>query len=92
MCPRSSDPFHLVSYYIKWAPTSWTYSITLENYDDKTKGIDMAHIIIMNAQKYIFENNVILCTFMNFLWPTNFFSSSQYSIYNCVYKNLKRGV
>ena len=51
----------------------------------------MAHIIIMNAQKYIFENNVILCTFMNFLWPTNF-SSSQYSIYNCVYKNLKRGV
>ena len=26
MCPRSSDPFYIVSYYIKWVTTSWTYS------------------------------------------------------------------
>ena len=26
-CPRSSDPFYLLSYYIKWVTTSWTYSI-----------------------------------------------------------------
>ena len=26
MCPRSSDPFYIVSYNIKWATTSWTYS------------------------------------------------------------------
>ena len=27
MCPRSSDPFYIVSYYIKWVITSWTHSI-----------------------------------------------------------------
>ena len=27
VCPRSSDPFYKVSYYIKWIPTSLTYSI-----------------------------------------------------------------
>ena len=26
VCPRSSDPFYLVGYYIKWVTTSWTYS------------------------------------------------------------------
>ena len=29
ICPRSSDPFYIVSYYIKWVTTSWTYSIYL---------------------------------------------------------------
>ena len=27
VCPRSSHPFHIVSYYMKWVTTSWTYSI-----------------------------------------------------------------
>ena len=27
VCPRSSDPIYIVSYYIKWVTTSWTYSI-----------------------------------------------------------------
>ena len=26
ICPRSSDPFYVVSYYIKWVTTSWTHS------------------------------------------------------------------
>ena len=26
ICPRSSDPFYIVSYYIKWVTTFWTYS------------------------------------------------------------------
>ena len=26
VCPGSSDPFCVVSYYIKWVTTSWTYS------------------------------------------------------------------
>ena len=26
MCPRSSDQFYKVTYYIKWVNTSWTYS------------------------------------------------------------------
>ena len=27
MCPGSSDPFYIVSYYIKWVTTSWTHVI-----------------------------------------------------------------
>ena len=26
VCPESSDPFYIVSYYIKWVTTSWTHS------------------------------------------------------------------
>ena len=26
ICPRSSDPFCIVTYYIKWVTTSWTHS------------------------------------------------------------------
>ena len=27
ICPKSSDPFYIVTYYIKWVTTSWTDSI-----------------------------------------------------------------
>ena len=27
VCPRSSDPFYVVTYYIKLVTTSWTHSI-----------------------------------------------------------------
>ena len=37
VCPRSSDPFCEVSYFIKWVTTSWTYSKKVDkdrsNYD-----------------------------------------------------------
>ena len=26
ICPRISDPFNIVTYYIKWVTTSWTES------------------------------------------------------------------
>ena len=26
VCPGSSDPFHIVKYYLKWVTTSWTHS------------------------------------------------------------------
>ena len=26
VCPRSSDPFYVVTYYIKWVTTYWTHS------------------------------------------------------------------
>ena len=25
VCPRSSVPFNILSYYIKWVSTTWTY-------------------------------------------------------------------
>ena len=27
ICPRSNYPFNIVTYYIKWVTSSWTYSI-----------------------------------------------------------------
>ena len=27
VCPRSSAPFYIVAYFIKWVTTSWAYSI-----------------------------------------------------------------
>ena len=27
ICPRSSDPFYIVTYNKKWVTTSWTHSI-----------------------------------------------------------------
>ena len=32
VCPRS-DPFYVVTYYIKWATTSWTHSSTYRSSD-----------------------------------------------------------
>ena len=29
VCPRSCDPFYIVTYYIKWVTTSWTDGRTL---------------------------------------------------------------
>ena len=29
VCPRSSDPFYIVTYYVKRVTASWTYSISL---------------------------------------------------------------
>ena len=31
VCPGSSDPFYIVSYYIRYVTTSWTYSIYPQN-------------------------------------------------------------
>ena len=34
VCPRSSDPFYVVTYYIKWVTTSWIYSTMVLLPDD----------------------------------------------------------
>ena len=28
VCPRSYGPFYIVTYYIEWVTTSWTYSMS----------------------------------------------------------------
>ena len=41
VCPRSSDPFYEVTYYLKWVTISWTdgihyipYTYIIESYDE----------------------------------------------------------
>ena len=42
MCPRSSDPFCLVTYYIKWVTNSWTYRRREQNWNlIKTKYVSL---------------------------------------------------
>ena len=31
VCPRSSDPFYIVTYHIKWVTSLWTYSSKRDN-------------------------------------------------------------
>ena len=33
VCPRSGDPFYIVSYNMKWVTTSWTYSMLVFLYN-----------------------------------------------------------
>ena len=37
ICPASSDPFYIVSYYIKWVTTSWTHSMYFQSSDCESK-------------------------------------------------------
>ena len=46
--PRSGDPFHIVSYYVKWVTTSWTYSSNSEQ---------VAHV---RMKAGLFENRIQL--------------------------------
>ena len=42
VCPRSSDPSHIVIYYKKWVTTSWTYS-------------SISRVFLQASYTYIFE-------------------------------------
>ena len=51
VCPRSSDPFYVVTYYIKWVATSWTYSMFI-NFLVVTRKESMLSSIHSNALKW----------------------------------------
>ena len=45
--PRSSDPFYIVGYYIKWSTTSWTGG-TLSHCTANTIFIEAHHAVRVN--------------------------------------------
>ena len=68
-CPRSSDPFHIVTYYIKWVTTSWTHRTAKVVYTigdsiisisfivvitNTPRDLDIFEIIFFNALKALF--------------------------------------
>ena len=49
ICPKSSDPFYIVTYYIKWVTTSWTHSM-----------YRFSSSIVLYAGIYILQNTMVL--------------------------------
>jgi len=71
MCPRSSDPFYILSYYIKWVTTSWTHSTLSISYSGNDarfiRAADPDPIFllksfrILSPDAYIVNESVIIC-------------------------------
>ena len=54
VCPRSSDPFYVVTYYIKWVNTSWTcctLKCTLRAYASNL--FLLVLVVIEHMQRYL---------------------------------------
>ena len=45
--PRSSDPFNIVTYYIKWETSSWTYSINIYIFQLRCTILPLYFILLM---------------------------------------------
>ena len=62
MCPKSNHPFYIVSYYITWVITSWTYSTYIEANNSREAEFDL---VIMKYQ--IFANFITMLTEFKYL-------------------------
>ena len=76
MCPRSSGPFYVVTYYIKWYTTSWTYSMSNMNFTIKSKGNRkqfsynrrlLVKSYEVNSTYYLIIEN-LLCLKFGYMW------------------------
>ena len=49
LCPRSSDPFHIVSYFMKWVTTSWILltMVLLRKYTRRTADYREIYLYIL---------------------------------------------
>ena len=65
VCSRSSYPFHIVTYKVKWATTSWTDGINHVLY---TIDIHTGIYSLQNEEKTLYK------TIVNFSLPFGFFS------------------
>ena len=51
VCPRSSDQFYIVTYYLKWVNTSWTHSMSKKYFLDikyDNQFINVTHFVFNN--------------------------------------------
>ena len=52
VCPRSSDPFYIASYYIKRVTTSWTYSTMMLNARAVLGGVQLSRATVLRSTRY----------------------------------------
>ena len=65
VCPRSSEPCYIVSYYIKWVTNSWTHSTNIKN-ENCTFLLRLKCFCFLNASE-VCQFNIYTC---NILWQT----------------------
>ena len=51
VCPRSSDPLYIVSYYIKLGTTSWTYSNILNQVESLILEYTLLKSVFLKKEK-----------------------------------------
>ena len=85
VCPRSSAPFYIVSYYIKCVTTSWTYSC---NFLNKTGHyfLDIQYVQILI--QFCFSSDPFYIVTYSIKWVTNFWTHSNSEIVAHVNRNI----
>ena len=58
MCLRSSDPFYIVSYNIKWVTTSWAYS-SLSAFKSYKKGGKLQETVFPRSLDPFYIVNIV---------------------------------
>ena len=59
VCPGSSDQFYIVTYYIKWVTTSWTYSTMVQ--EEPVEGMQR---VFMNSRYRLHSIQANILTFL----------------------------
>ena len=83
VCPESSAPFYIETYYIKWVTTSWTHSINSQHsfnssdLNPYTGVVLNTFISILNASLQVFDTIVISVSFPRALNETSKHTSTK---------------
>ena len=65
VCPGSSDPFHIVRYYIKWATTSWTHSTS---WTDGTMVLIICYFLLRALTQTVFTMTTAMYQHLKILY------------------------
>ena len=70
VCPRILDPFYIVTYFIKWTKTFWTYSmpfwaVNRSNHSEPTNYIHRIQCSNCNVTFVSIKNYQIIISFFN---------------------------
>ena len=69
VCPRSSDPFYILTCYMKWVTTSWTHSIFRPEHPKSVLFYEQSSymmLAVLHTVRHSFRGLTVF-----FLWPKN---------------------
>ena len=93
MCPWSSDPFCIVSYYIKWVTSPWTYfssqNIFFSNFDFVSLRPKVILRCDLKYRKYIYYVYILYNVVM-IIWNKFYFYFGMWTIIDSIESNTIR--